>query len=185
MQIQESARTEAPQWYVLRDLKRANSKTPAYKVLPELGFEVFTPMQWVLKEGPKGGKTRLCRPYIPSLLFVKSLKPKLDEIIERTETLQYRYVKGAPRNTPMIVPLEEMTRFINAVTSTQSCAYYAPEEIGPDMIGRDVMIKGGPLDGQVGKLLKMRGSKKKRLIVDLKGIVVAAVEVEPQYIQFV
>ncbi len=185
MQTQKSAQTEAPQWYVLRDLKRSNSKAPAYKVLPELGFEVFTPMHWVLKDNPKGGKTRVYRPYIPSLLFARSLKPELDEIVEKTETLQYQYVKGASRNTPMIVPMEEMARFINVVTSTPSCCYYAPGEIGPDMIGRDVMIKGGPLDGHVGRLLKVRGSKKKRLIVELKGIIVAAVEVEPQYIQMV
>lgn len=174
-----------PQWYVLRDLKRPNSKTPAYKVLPELGFEVFTPMRWVLKNNPKGGKTRLRQPYISNLLFAKSHKPELDKIIEAIETLQYRYVKGAPQNTPMIVPMEEMTRFINAVTSSQSCTYYAPNEISPDMIGRDVMIKSGPLDGCIGRLMKMKGSKKKRLIVELKGFIIAAVEVDPDYIQFI
>jgi len=179
------SQTEVPQWYVLRDLKRPNSKTPAYKVLPELGFEVFTPMHWVLKNTPNGGKTRLYRPYIPNLLFAKALKPELDEIVEKTETLQYQYLKGAPKNTPMIVPTEDMTRFINAVTSTRNCTYFTPEEISPDMIGKDVMIKGGPLDGQVGRLMKMRGSRKKRLIIALKGIIVAVVEVEPEYIQMV
>ncbi len=185
MRAQVSAQTETLQWFVLRDLKRRNSKNPAYKVLPELGFKVFTPMRWVLKDNPKGGKTRLYLPYIPSLLFVKSLKPELDKIVETTETLQYQYVKGAPKNTPMVVPMEEMMRFINAVTSAQSCIYYSPDEIGPEMIGKDVRIKGGPLDGCIGRLLKMRGSKKKRLIVELKGFIVAAVEVEPEYIQFV
>lgn len=185
MSEKDPVQIEAPQWFVLRDLKRPNSNTPAYKVLPELGVEIFTPMRWVLKDNPKGGKTRLYLPYIPSLLFAKALRSELDEIVGKTETLQYRFVKGAPQNTPMVVPAEEMTRFIKAVASSQNCTYYTPDEISSEMIGRDVMIKGGPLDGSVGKLLKMRGSKKKRLIVDLRGLIVAAVEVAPEYIQIV
>lgn len=185
MQLQEKVQAEAYQWFVLRDLKRPNSKTPAYKVLPELGLEVFTPMHWVLKESGKGGRKRVYRPFIPSLLFARSLRKELDPIVEKTDTLQYQYVKGAPKDTPMIVPAEDMTRFIKSVSTAQNCIYYTPDEIGPEMIGREVMIKGGPLDGSVGRLLKMRGSKKRRLIVDLKGLIVAAVEVEPEYIQFV
>jgi len=185
MAAQEPAQIEVPQWYVLRDLKRPNSKTPAYKVLPELGFEIFTPMHWVLKNDANGGKTRLYRPYIPSLLFARSVRRELDEIVEKTETLQYQYVKGAPRNTPMVVPTADMARFVHAVTSAQYCTYYTPDEITPDMIGRDVMINGGPLDGCTGRLLKMRGTKKKKLLIDLKGFIAAAVEVAPEYIQII
>ena len=32
-------------WYVMRDLKRANAKLPAYKQLLNEHFEVFTPMK--------------------------------------------------------------------------------------------------------------------------------------------
>lgn len=173
------------QWFVLRDLKRANSKTPAYKTLPDYGFETFTPMHWVIRDNPKGGKTRMFVPFIPNLLFAKSDRESLDEIVRKTETLQYRFVKGAPQNTPMTVPLSDMTRFIDAVSSSKECTYFSPDEISPEMLGRDVVIKGGALDGQIGKLLKMRGSKKKKLLIDLKGIIVAAVEVSPEYVQFV
>lgn len=183
MQSPETVQEESPRWFVMRDLKRPNSKTPAYKVLPEMGVEVFTPMHWVLKENRMGKKTRQYLPYIPSLLFARAIRSDLDRIVERTETLQYRYVKGAPQGTPMVVPTSDMSRFIRAVTVSQGCQYFAPDELGPELIGKDVMIKGGPLDGSVGKLLKIRGSKKKRLIVDLKGIIVAAVEVSPEYIQ--
>ena len=34
------------QWFVMRDLKRSNAKLPAYKMLSDLNFEVFTPMTW-------------------------------------------------------------------------------------------------------------------------------------------
>lgn len=41
-------------WYVMRDLKRANAKLPAYKQLSNENFEVFTPMKEQLSV--RGGK---------------------------------------------------------------------------------------------------------------------------------
>lgn len=178
-------RSDNAQWFVLRDLKRANAKLPAYKLLSEAGFETFTPMRWVVKDNIRGVKTRQYLPFIPSLLFAKSIKSDLDPIVAKTETLQYRFVKGAPPSTPMIVPTDDMERFIKAVTCGEGCIYYTPEEITPDMIGRRVMIVGGALDGTVGNLLKRRGSKKKRLILQLRDTLIASVEVEPDYIRFV
>ena len=42
-------------WYALRDLKRSNAIQPAFKLLTELGIEVFTPTQWrlVVRNGKK------------------------------------------------------------------------------------------------------------------------------------
>jgi hypothetical protein len=60
-----------------------------------------------------------------------------------------------------------------------------PEEITPQMYGRPIHIVGGPLDGYEGNLLTMRGSKVKRLLVELKGFLSVGVEVTPEYIQFV
>lgn len=185
MQSINPAISEDAQWYVLRDLKRSNSKTPAYKVLPELGFEVFTPKHWVLKEASNGKKTREHVPIIPSLLFARSTRLELDAVVNKIDTLQYQFVKGAPQNTAMTVPAADMNRFIRVVTNTSECSYYSPDEIRPEMIGMEIMINGGPLDGSVGRLLKVRGSKKKRLIVELKGILLAAVEVDPEYIQLI
>ena len=185
MHTHEMATTEMLQWYVLRDLKRANSKTPAYKVLPELGFEIFTPMHWVLKEASNGRKQRVFLPFIPSLLFAKSSKPKLDEAVGKIDTLQYRFVKGAPQNTPMTVPMKAMQDFIRAVGNSKCCNYYAPDEITPDMIGKRVMIVGGGLEGTTGNLVKLKGSKKKRLILKLEGLIAATFEIESDYIQFI
>lgn len=185
MQTNEAGAAEEPQWFVLRDLKRPNSKNPAYKVLPAMGFETFTPMHWVLRNDASGGKRRLYLPFIPSMLFAKSVRSRLDGVVESTGTLQYRFVKGAAWNTPMTVPVEEMERFMRAVNSTLDCIYYTPTEITPDMLGREVMIVGGALDGTTGRLLKRKGSKRKRLVISLRDMLVASVEVEPDYIQFV
>ena len=45
------------------------------------------------------------------------------------------------------------------------------------------MIVGGRLDGYEGRLKTTRGSRVKRLIVELPGLLAAGVEVDAQYIR--
>ena len=52
-------------------------------------------------------------------------------------------------------------------------------------MGRKVAIVGGPLDGMTGHLLSIKGMRKRRLIVELPGMLTSAVEVSPDYIQLV
>ncbi len=51
------------------------------------------------------------------------------------------------------------------------------------MRGKEIIVKGGPLVGDSGRLLKLQGSKKKRLVVEIKGFMAAAVEINPDFIQ--
>ncbi len=47
------------------------------------------------------------------------------------------------------------------------------------MYGRKIRIEGGPLSGYEGRLLTTRGSKVKRLLVELEGFLAVGVEVDP------
>lgn len=165
------------QWFVMRDLKRPNSKTPAYKQLSVLGFNVFTPMK--LKVYDRGCKRiREYVPFIQDLLFVESTKNELDKIVNKIDTLQYRYVKGQGYCSPMVVPTEEMRRFIGTVKCYDQPTYYSIEEITPNMIGARIrMVCDGPLNTFEGNLLRVKGSSKKRLLVQLEGMLAAAVEI--------
>ncbi|MCD7710143.1 MAG: UpxY family transcription antiterminator [Porphyromonadaceae bacterium] len=174
---------EKAQWFVLRDLKRTNAKLPAYKQLEAAGLKVFTPKKWRLVEA-NGHKVRREVPVIPDLLFVCDTRHQLDPYVEKIPLLQYRWLRNRYRE-PMTVPDAEMERFIQAVNSSRSTTYYKPEEITPEMYGRQIRIIGGSLDGFEGPLLKMRGSKVKRLLVELPMLLVASVEVQPEYIQLV
>ena len=53
------------------------------------------------------------------------------------------------------------------------------------MIGRKVHIIGGNLDGYDVSLLKINGSRKERIFVELPGIIVVSVEIEPEFIQLI
>ena len=63
--------------------------------------------------------------------------------------------------------------------------FYSPNEVTPDMRNRQIRIIGGQLDGYIGTLVTTRGSKTKRLLVELPTLLAASVEVEPEYIQLV
>ena len=169
-------------WFAMRDLKRSNAKLPAWKLLKSKGFEVFTPFKWRLRTLRNGTKRREKVPYMQDLLFVRSTRCELDPIVGKTPTLQYRFVFGSWCE-PMIVRNADMERFIAAVSSSESALYYRPDEITPAMCGRSVRIVGGPLDGYEGKLLKIRGLRIKRLLIELPNLLTVGVEVNPEYVQ--
>lgn len=172
-------------WYVLRDLKRPNAKVRAWQWLAEeFGLEVFTPKKWVLVMR-QGRRESVAVAFIPDLLFVHDAKVVLDSIIANTETLQFRYRKYGAQNEAMVVPDADMERFIKAVGTAVNPEYYTMDMITPEMHRRRIRIAGGPLDGTEGYLLTTRGSKKKRLLVELQNFFAASVEVSPEFIQLI
>lgn len=171
-------------WFVMRDLKRSNAKLPAYKQLRSENIEVFTPMKWRLRT-KDGKRIREEIPFIQDLLFVHGSRDAIDPIVRKTPTLQYRFSKGDGYCNPMTVPNDDMERFIHAINASDNPKYYLPDEITPDMCRRSIHIVGGSLDGYVGKLLTVRGSKTKRLLVELPGFFSASVVVNPDFIEFI
>ena len=78
-----------------------------------------------------------------------------------------------------------MERFIRAVHASALPKYYLPEEITPEMYNRPIRIVGGLLDGYEGTLLTTRGSKVKRLLVEIPHLLAVGVEVDLDYIQLI
>lgn len=178
----DSKNPEEPHWFVMRDLKRANAKLPAYKQFMDAKIEVFTPMHIVLKT-TKGKQKKVQEPFIRDLLFVHDTRENIDRIVDVTPTLQYRYERGKGYQVPMTVRDDEMSRFILAVSASKSTKYFLPSELKPNMIGKTIRVIGGPLEGYSGKLLKVQGSRAKRILVQLEGLLSAGVEVETQYVE--
>lgn len=174
---------ESTHWFAMRDLKRRHAKLPAYKLLENLKVSYFTPMvhRLVVVNGKRVDQEV---PFMPDLLFVKDTREHLDLIVESIPKLQYRYKIGV-QHTPIIVPTAEMERFIYAVESSENPKFYSLNEVTPEMINRKIRIIGGKLDGYTGTLVTTRGSKVKRLLVELPSLLAASVEVEAEYIQLV
>ena len=166
----------------MRDLSRRNANVMAHDHLRGKGMEVFTPMKELIMI--IGGKRqRRNVPVIQDLLFVHTSKELLDPEVMRFPNLQYRYCQGKSVHEPLTVRELEMERFILAVTETANPRYYMPGELTPAMYGRQVHIVGGPLDGFKGRLLSVKGMRKRRLIVEIPDLLVSAVEVSPEFIK--
>lgn len=169
-------------WFAMRDLKRSNAILPAYKQLAEEGFEVFTPLV------PRfytvnGRRVRREVPFMQDLLFVNGIRSEIDPVVAKTPTLQYRYKRGGKFCEPIVVPDDDMQRFITAVQSVNNPQYYSAEEVTAMMCGRRIRVIGGALDGCEGLLKTVRGSKKKHLVIDLPSFLAVGVEIENEYIE--
>ena len=178
--------TTEDRWYVLRDLARPNAKNPAYKQLqamPELADCVFIPMkQRLFMEFGK----RVVRfvPYMPDLVFVHKSKEELDPIVNNMSLLQYRYVRGGKQFEAMSVRAEDFEKFKEAVEQTDNVEYFSYDEVSPRLYGKHIRIIGGRLNGFEGRLMSKRGSKFKRLLIDLQECnLSAAIQVESEFIQ--
>lgn len=171
-----------PQWFVMRDLKRPNAKCRAYQWLAEQGFEVFTPMKWEVT-GTGARKTRRCRPFLFDLLFVHSTRESLDPVVSLTPTLQYRFLRGSALGVPMTVREADMDFFMRAVQATEEPRYFTPGEITPAMLGKFIRVVGGPFDGYEGRLLSVRGTRKRHLLVEVPTVLATTVEIDPEYIE--
>lgn len=64
------------QWFVMRDLKRSNAKQPAYRLLEDMGIEVFTPMVWKILVR-NGKRVREEVPFMRDLLSRTTPTPPL------------------------------------------------------------------------------------------------------------
>ena len=171
-------------WFVMRDLKRRNANVLAIHELSKVGLEVFTPMKQMLMT--IGGKRQRREvPIIQDLLFVHEAKDMLDPYVEKYPNLQYRYQFGKRINEPTVVRDEDMTRFIRAVSMSENPIYYKPGELKQSMYGKKIRIVGGVFDSLEGYLLSVKGLRKRCLIVEIPDFIAAAVEVTPEFIQFV
>lgn len=173
-------------WYVLRDLARPNAKNPAYKQLqdmPEMEGCVFIPMKQQLFVEFGKHVVRLI-PFMPDLVFVHKSKEELDPIVRDMPLLQYRYVRGGKQYEAMSVRHKDFEKFRAAVEQTDNVEYYSYDNVSPQLYGKQIRIIGGSLNGFEGRLMSKRGSKHKRLLIDLKECnLTAAIQVASEYIQ--
>ncbi len=179
-----NAKIKQPSWYVLRDLTRPNAKMPGYLQLRNEGIEVFTPMRtvFILRQGHK---IKQQKPLIHDLLFVHSTRAELDPVIENTSTLQYRYIKGRAYCDPLTVDELSMNRFIAAANARETPRYYTLEELSGLHFGKKIrIISNDILNGYEAELISIRGGRKKKILVQLPGLLSVEYEVQPDYIQF-
>ena len=151
--------------------------------LEELGFACYVPMKQ--KQRRRGNKIlRVIEPAISNLIFVYATKDEIQEVKRKFPRLQYHTYFENGRNVPIVVPQRQMENFIKATSvEGQELTYLTLDEIDLKE-GTRISVIGGPLDGVEGVFMKVKGSRAKRLVVQLQVLsVFVAVEVSPDLIK--
>jgi transcription antitermination factor NusG len=177
-----SSDRESKVWFAMSAPFRREME--AKRLLDQRNIENFVPMHYEIT-GKKGGKkSRELVPVMHNFIFVRTTRSIIQETKRQILILQYYTRPEKGRNVPVIIPEEQMRRFI-AVSETrdEKLVYLKPEEVDLKK-GTRVRIHGGPLDGVEGVLLKVKGVRNRRLVVMVEGIVaVATAEIRPDLIE--
>ena len=64
----------------------------------------------------------------------------------------------------------------------ENITYYKPDEIQLQ-VGDKIRVNGGLYDGREGVILRIKGKRRRQLVVSIPGVIYAAVELEPDLIE--
>lgn len=148
------------------------------------GLEAFVPLKYHIKT-IKQQKHRALVPAIPGLMFAKGRLEELKEYIQDHSHYPVYLRKSTFSNKEdyLTVRTKEMEEFI-AVTEDHEAhiTYFRPEEINLQA-GDRIRVKGGLYDGKEGIVMRIKGKRNKHLVVQIPGMLVAAIEMAPELVE--
>lgn len=147
------------------------------------GLEAFVPLQYVVKK-VRGQKHRALVPAISKLIFIKGTLDEVKEYLLNAHYVVY-ICKSTFSNKEeyLTVPTKAMEDFI-AVTEhhEEQVTYFRPEEISLQE-GDRIRIKDGLYEGREGVIMRIKGKRNRHLVVQIPGMLIAAVELSPDMIE--
>lgn len=147
------------------------------------GIDCYVPMRYEVK-AVRGHQQRTLEPAITGVIFVKSTLAELkDYIIKSKEHIYLRKSTFSNKQEYLIVSEKEMDNFIRATEQTQeNVTYFNPSEVTLHE-GDKIRVKGGLYDGIEGILTRIKGKKRKMLVVQIPGVAIAAIEMTPDMVE--
>lgn len=147
------------------------------------GFESFVPLKYVVKT-IRGQKQRALVPALSGLIFVKGTLEALKDYTQQSHFPIYlRKSAFSNKEEYLTIPTKAMEDFM-AVTEhrEEHVTYFRPEEISLQE-GDRIVIKDGLYEGREGTIMRIKGKRNKHLVVQIPGMLVAAVELSPEMIE--
>ena len=168
-------------WYAMRATYRR--EPDAMRLLEKENLGCFIPMQYKISI-KKGKKVRALVPVVHNLLFVHARPSELKRIKSQVAYLQY--ITDTRSGQKIIIPDNEMQRFIAVAGSySDHLLYFQPDELNLSK-GTKVCITGGDFEGQEGIFLKVKGSRDRRVVIAIQGVIaVAMATIHPNLIEVI
>ena len=165
-------------WFVL------GSKGPAKELrirddVRRYGLESFVPLQYTIKS-----RKRILVPAITGFIFVKGTLDDVKDYLLNAHFASYlRKSTFSNKEDYLTVSLKAMENFIAVTENTErQITYFRPEEITLRE-GDQIRVKGGLYDGREGVIMRIKGKRNRHLVVQIPGILIAAVEMSPDMIE--
>ena len=179
--IKMGTEQETEIWYAMRATYRR--ELDAVRLLEEEKLGSFIPMQYKVSV-KKGKKVRTLVPVIHNLVFVHGRPSDVQRVKARIPYLQY--IIDSRSSQKIIVPDPDMQRFIAvAGTYNDHLLYFQPKELNLSK-GTKVRILGGDFAGQEGIFLKVKGTRDRRVIIEIQGIIaIALATIHPDLIEVI
>ena len=146
------------------------------------GLEAFVPVMYAYQT-IRGQKQRRLVPALSGYIFVKATTVELQDFFAKSHYILFpRKSTFTNKNDFLTVPNHDMENFI-AVTecSKEQITYFKPDEIVLQT-GDKIRIQGGIYDGREGIIMRIKGKRNKHLVVQIPGVIVAAVELKPDMV---
>lgn len=168
-------------WYAMRATYRRESD--AMRLLEKEKLGCFIPMQYKISV-KNGKKIRVLVPVIHNLIFVHARPSEVKRIKSQVTYLQY--ITDTRSGEKIIVPDSQMQRFIAvAGTYNDHLMYFQPDELNLSK-GTKVRVTGGEFEGQEGIFLKVKGTRDRRVVIEIQGVIaVVMATIHPDLIEVI
>lgn len=180
---EEPLGVEIPLWFAMGAPYRNELKVQAQ--LEDFGIRCFIPMRTDVALR-RGHKTRVRIPAVSNLLFARCSTSRMKEVKPLIPKLQYKVCRNNETgNTIVIIPDKEMDDFITVTSALDdsSVVYYRPEELSLAKGTRVRIVDGGIFDGAEGVVMKVKGHRSKKFIVQIPGFISAVTTISPDLVE--
>lgn len=147
------------------------------------GLSSFVPLKYEVKK-VRGREQRMLVPAITKLIFVKGTLEEVEDYLAHAHFVVYIQRSTFSNHKEFLtVPTRAMEDFI-AVTEhhEEHVTYFNPQEIRLN-VGDQIRVKGGLYDGREGIIMRIKGKRNRHLVVQIPGILIAAIEMTPEMIE--
>ena len=147
------------------------------------GLDAFVPLKYEVKR-LRRQEQRTLVPAISGLMFAKGTLDEVKEYISHAHyTVYIRKSTFSNKEDYLTIPTRAMEDFIAVTVDHEAhISYFRPEEIKLQA-GDKIRVKGGIYDGKEGIIMRIKGKRNKHLVVQIPGLLVAAVEMTPELIE--
>lgn len=148
------------------------------------GLEAFVPLKYTIKS-KKSRKVRALVPVLSGMIFIKGTEDEVkDYIMNKAHfTVFIRKSTFSNKEDYLTISVKAMDNFIAVIENHEAhITYFKPDEIKLQ-VGDQIRVKGGIYDGKEGIIMRIKGKRNKHLVVQIPGILVAAIEMAPDLVE--